>query len=66
VWHAEFRDARLVEVYDAECRWGRDDDYFVSIVGTPPVRVATLYLASDEAGFVTGQWLSPNGGIHIA
>jgi SAM-dependent methyltransferase len=39
---AEFRDARLVEVYDAECRWGRDDDYFVSVVGTPPVRVLDL------------------------
>jgi 3-oxoacyl-[acyl-carrier protein] reductase len=24
---------------------------------------AVLYLASDESGFVTGQWLSPNGGI---
>ncbi|MEZ4217835.1 MAG: SDR family NAD(P)-dependent oxidoreductase [Myxococcota bacterium] len=25
-----------------------------------------LYLACDESGFVTGQALSPNGGIHIA
>ena len=24
---------------------------------------AVLYLASDESGFVTGQWLSPNGGL---
>ncbi len=24
---------------------------------------AVLYLASDDAGFVTGQWLSPNGGL---
>ncbi len=24
---------------------------------------ATLYLASDESEFVTGQWLSPNGGL---
>jgi 3-oxoacyl-[acyl-carrier protein] reductase len=30
------------------------------------IAAATLDLASDEAGFVTGQWLSPNGGIHIA
>jgi 3-oxoacyl-[acyl-carrier protein] reductase len=27
---------------------------------------AVLYLASDDASFVTGQWLSPNGGVHIA
>jgi 3-oxoacyl-[acyl-carrier protein] reductase len=27
---------------------------------------AALYLASDDSGFVTGQYLSPNGGIHIA
>ena len=26
---------------------------------------AALYLTSDESSFVTGQWLSPNGGIHI-
>ena len=24
---------------------------------------AVLWLASDESGFVTGQWISPNGGI---
>ena len=27
---------------------------------------AALYLASDDASFMTGQWLSPNGGVHIA
>ena len=27
---------------------------------------AVLYLASDDASFVTGQALSPNGGVHIA
>ena len=29
---AEFRDRRLVEVYDAEYRWSRDDDFFAAIV----------------------------------
>jgi SAM-dependent methyltransferase len=29
---AEFRDRRLVEVYDAECGWSREDDFFASIV----------------------------------
>lgn len=29
---AEFNDPRLVAVYDAECPWSRDDDYFVEVV----------------------------------
>ncbi len=33
-------------------------------VGQPEdIAQATLFLASDESGFVTGQWLSPNGGL---
>jgi 3-oxoacyl-[acyl-carrier protein] reductase len=27
------------------------------------VAAAVAFLASDEAGFITGQWLSPNGGL---
>ena len=35
-------------------------------MGTPEdVARATLYLASDESAFVTGQWLSPNGGLMV-
>lgn len=30
--HGEFCDPRLVEVYDAECPWSRDDDFFLAIV----------------------------------
>jgi NAD(P)-dependent dehydrogenase (short-subunit alcohol dehydrogenase family) len=32
-----------------------------------PREVATvaLFLASDESSFVTGQWVSPNGGLFI-
>jgi ubiquinone/menaquinone biosynthesis C-methylase UbiE len=30
VWHGEFEDPRLVEVYDAENVWGWDDDFFMS------------------------------------
>ena len=30
------------------------------------IATAALFLASDDASFVTGQWLSPNGGVHIA
>ncbi len=33
-------------------------------VGQPEdIANAAVYLASDEASFVTGQWLSPNGGL---
>jgi 3-oxoacyl-[acyl-carrier protein] reductase len=46
----------------------------VLVAATPLGRIGTaeeiaataLYLASDDAGFVTGQSISPNGGIHIA
>lgn len=41
--NAEFRDRRLVPVYDAECPWSRDDDFFLSVVGeTPGARVLDL------------------------
>lgn len=40
--HAEFEDERLVEVYDAECTWGPDDDWFVGVAGDEPVRVLDL------------------------
>ena len=29
------------------------------------IAAAALFFASDDGAFVTGQWLSPNGGIHI-
>ncbi|HEX7167908.1 MAG TPA: class I SAM-dependent methyltransferase [Acidimicrobiales bacterium] len=41
--HAEFRDPRLVEVYDAECPWSGDDDFFPRDPGeTAAVRVLDL------------------------
>ncbi|MCL7460048.1 methyltransferase domain-containing protein [Micromonospora echinofusca] len=41
--HGEFRHPRLVAVYDAECPWARDDDWFLAVVGqTPGVRVLDL------------------------
>ncbi|MEU4676706.1 class I SAM-dependent methyltransferase [Micromonospora sp. NPDC023737] len=41
--HAEFEDPRLVQVYDAECRWGPDDEFFLDVVGeTPAARVLDL------------------------
>lgn len=32
--HAEFHDPRLVTVYDAECPWARDDDFFLAVVNS--------------------------------
>ncbi|MFD5325158.1 class I SAM-dependent methyltransferase [Streptomyces sp. NPDC127092] len=34
--HAEFRDPLLVAVYDAECPWTREDDFFLGVVGEAP------------------------------
>ena len=48
VHHGEFRDPRLVEVYDAECPWSRDDDFFVAVVGDTPVRVVDLGCGSGR------------------
>jgi SAM-dependent methyltransferase len=39
----EFQDPRLVVVYDAECRWARDDDFYLALVNeTPAARVLDL------------------------
>ncbi|MEH1168068.1 class I SAM-dependent methyltransferase [Micromonospora sp. CPCC 205539] len=41
--HGEFRHSRLVQVYDAECVWGPDDDFFRAVVDeTPAARVLDL------------------------
>ena len=43
MWQGEFRDPRLVEVYDAQFGWSREDDFFLSVVGeSPSVRVVDL------------------------
>jgi len=39
--HAEFNDPRLVTVYDAECPWSRDDDFFVSMVNETSTPIAS-------------------------
>jgi 3-oxoacyl-[acyl-carrier protein] reductase len=36
-------------------RWGQPEE----------IAATALFLASDESGFYTGQWLSPNGGLVI-
>jgi NAD(P)-dependent dehydrogenase (short-subunit alcohol dehydrogenase family) len=46
----------LLEAQTPMRRFGQPDD----------IAWAAVYLASDEAGFVTGQVLSPNGGWHMS
>ena len=36
MWHGEFRHPRLVEVYDAEFGWSREDSFFLSVAGAAP------------------------------
>jgi NAD(P)-dependent dehydrogenase (short-subunit alcohol dehydrogenase family) len=36
-------------------RWGEPEE----------VASTALFLASDDGAYFTGQWLSPNGGLHI-
>ena len=47
---------RLLEMQTPLCRMGSPDD----------IAWAAVYLASPEAGFVTGQVLSPNGGWYMS
>jgi len=47
---------RLIEIQTPMGRFGEPDD----------IAWAAVYLASDEARFVTGQVLSPNGGFHMS
>jgi len=45
----EFRNPRLVAVYDAECPWSREDDFFLSIVNERPAsRVLDLGCGSGR------------------
>jgi SAM-dependent methyltransferase len=61
--HGEFRDPRLVVVYDVECPWSRDDDFFLSVLADEPATdvldlgcgTGRLALAMAAAGYrVTG------------
>lgn len=61
--HGEFRDPRLVLVYDVECPWSRDDDFFRSVLADEPAAdvldlgcgTGRLTLAMAAAGYaVTG------------
>jgi 3-oxoacyl-[acyl-carrier protein] reductase len=47
---------RMIELRTPLMRFGEADD----------IAHAAVYLASDEAKFVTGQVLSPNGGWHMS
>jgi 2-polyprenyl-3-methyl-5-hydroxy-6-metoxy-1,4-benzoquinol methylase len=36
--HGEFRDLRVVRLYDLAYPWSRDDDFFVSVLADEPAR----------------------------
>ena len=36
-------------------RWGEPEE----------IAATALFLASDDSSFITGQWISPNGGLFI-
>jgi 2-polyprenyl-3-methyl-5-hydroxy-6-metoxy-1,4-benzoquinol methylase len=43
MWHGEFRHPRLVEIYDAQFAWCREDEFFLEFVNeTPPARAADV------------------------
>jgi hypothetical protein len=40
MWHGEFRHPRLVEIFDAQFSWSRENDFFFAFVNqTPSARV---------------------------
>ncbi|MEH1012100.1 class I SAM-dependent methyltransferase [Micromonospora sp. CPCC 206060] len=47
---AEFIDPRLVRVYDVECPWGRDDDYFLA-------GVEESYTGTSAVDGLPGAWV---------
>jgi len=56
VHDAEFNDPRLVEVYDAESPWPRDDQYFFALVNeTPRARVLDLGCGTGRLAIGLGE-----------
>lgn len=58
VRHGEFEHPRLVEVYDAECVWGPEDELFLALVAEAPVGAPTESAAEgtvDRAGATRGK-----------
>jgi SAM-dependent methyltransferase len=63
MYHGEFRDPRLVVLYDVRCPWTRDDDFFLSVLADEPAArvldlgcgTGRLAIAMAAAGYrVTG------------
>jgi len=59
-----FIDTPILDAFPPVIRLIAERQTPLGRIGRPEeVAAAAAFLASDEAGFITGQWLSPNGGL---
>jgi 3-oxoacyl-[acyl-carrier protein] reductase len=59
-----FVDTPILDVFPPVTRMIAERQTPLGRIGKPEeIAAAAVFLASDEAGFITGQWLSPNGGL---
>jgi len=59
-----FVDTPILDLFPPVTRLIAERQTPLGRIGRPEeIAAAAAFLASDEAGFITGQWLSPNGGL---
>jgi 3-oxoacyl-[acyl-carrier protein] reductase len=59
-----FIDTPILDAFPPVARLIAERQTPLGRIGRPDeIAAAAAFLASDEAGFITGQWISPNGGL---